>query len=199
MLSSRSKMFFKQVRVGVMQNFSYIIGSKGEAAIVDPGWDVNKLVSICDDEGLKITKVLLTHGHFDHAQKLGKIVKKAGATVYVHELENINYNDMKIENVSDNDEIKLGKLKIKVIHTPGHTPGSVCFLVSNKLITGDTLFVEAVGRVDLPGSDPQAMKESLKKLSELDENIEVYPGHDYGSKPSSTIKYEKENNPYMDS
>ena len=103
----------------------------------------------------------------------------------------------KIKIIKDNDKINIGKIKVKVLHTPGHSPGSVCYLFDNKLITGDTLFVEGIGRMDLPGGDKRAVSESLKKLKKLDENIEVYPGHNYGSKDNSTIGYEKKNNPYM--
>lgn len=190
-------MFFKQVQVGMMQNFSYIIGDSEEAAIVDPGWDYKKIMEICEKEKLKITKILLTHAHYDHKMDLNKLVKKTDAEVYVHEKENLKEDNMKIINIKDNQEISLGKLKIKVLHTPGHSAGSCCFLVDNKIFTGDTLFIGAIGRIDLPGSNEENMKKSLKKLADLDNNIEVYPGHDYGEKPFATIEDQKENNPYM--
>ena len=141
-----------------------------------------------------------THAHQDHTSGVKDIVNATDATVYVHkkefnEIKKLNIN--KIIIINDNDIINIGKIKIKVIHTPGHTPGSVCFLINNKkLITGDTLFVEAIGRVDL-GGDIEKMFNSLQKFKKMNENIEVYPGHDYGSKHSSTIGYEKKNNPYM--
>jgi len=190
-------MFFRQIEVGLMKNFAYIIGDSGEAAIVDPGWEYKKLIQICEKENLKIKKILLTHTHQDHTMNLRKIVKKTNAEVYDHESEDLKDKGYKIKNIKNNDEISVGKIKIKVIHTPGHTPGGVCFLFDKKICTGDTLFVRAIGRVDLPGSSEEDMKESLKKLSKLDENIEVYPGHDYGEKPISTIGYEKENNQFM--
>jgi len=190
-------MFFKQIEVGMMKNFAYIIGDSGEAAVVDPGWEYKKLIQICEENNLKINKILLTHTHQDHTLDLRKIVKKTNAEVYVHESEDLKDKGYKIKNIKDNDEVSVGKINIKVLHTPGHTLGGVCFLFDNKILTGDTLFVGAIGRVDLPGSSENDMKESLKKLSELDDNIEVYPGHDYGSKPSSTIGYEKKNNAYM--
>ena len=191
------KMFFKQIEVGLMKNFSYIIGDSGEAAIVDPGWEYKKLIEICEKEDLKIKKILLTHAHYDHAKDLTKLAARTDAEIYVHKSEDIKSRDFKIKHIKDNDTINIGNINIEVIETPGHTPGGVCFLFDNKLLTGDTLFVGAIGRVDLPGSSEEDMKESLKKLSELDDNIEVYPGHDYGSMPKSTIGYEKENNQFM--
>lgn len=190
-------MFFKQIEVGLMKNFAYIIGDSGEAAIVDPGWEYKKLIEICEENNLKINKILLTHTHQDHTMDLRKIVKKTNAEVYVHESEDLNDKGYRIKNIKNNDEISVGKINIKVIHTPGHTPGGVCFLFDKKLLTGDTLFVGAIGRVDLPGSSEEDMKESLKKLSRLDDDTKVYPGHDYGEKPFSTIGDEKKNNQFM--
>ena len=190
-------MFFRQIKVGMMENFSYIIGDNKEAAVVDPGWGYKKLIEICEENNFRITKILLTHGHYDHIMDLKKIVTETNAEVYVHELENLKDKGYKIKDIKEKDIINIGKIKIKVLHTPGHSPGGVCFLFDKKLLTGDTLFVGAIGRVDLPGSNEKDMADSLKKLSKLDENIEVYPGHDYGDKQSSTIGYEKENNPFM--
>jgi len=196
-------MIFEQIPVGIMQNFSYIIGDEKtrEAAVVDPGWQANKILEIAKKHKLSITRILMTHAHYDHANRVGDIADATDAAVYVHkeeadEIKKLGINKIKI--INDNDIINIGKIKIKVIHTPGHTAGSVCFLVDNKkLVTGDTLFVEAIGRVDLAGGDAEKMFNSLQKLKKLNENIEVYPGHNYGSKQNSTIDYEKKNNPYM--
>lgn len=189
-------MIFKQIKAGEMENFSYIIGDSGEAAVVDPGWEYEKLIKICSKEGLKITKILLTHGHFDHVQELAKIVEATKAEVYVHKSEKINFHG-KIKFIKDSEKIKIGKVEVKVIHTSGHTLGSVCYLVDDKkLLTGDTLFVSGVGRTDLPGGSAVQMKKSLDRLSKLNDEIEVYPGHDYGG-ASSTIREEKKNNPFM--
>jgi glyoxylase-like metal-dependent hydrolase (beta-lactamase superfamily II) len=196
-------MTFEQIPVGIMQNFSYLIGDEDSkiGAVIDPGWQINKLLEAAKKHDLAIKMILLTHAHYDHANRVGDMADATGATVYVHkeEVNEIkNKGIEKIKTIKDGDEIKIGKIKIKVIHTPGHTPGSVCFLINNKkLITGDTLFVENIGRVDLPEGDAKIMSESLKKLKKLDDNIEVYPGHDYGSKQSSTIGYEKKNNYHM--
>lgn len=195
-------MIFEQIPVGIMQNFSYLIGDEKtkEAAVVDPGWEIDKILQVAKKHELNIKMILLTHADYDHINGVKDIVNAADATVYVHkeerdEIKKLGINKIKILN--DNDEINIGKIKVKVIHTPGHTPGSVCFLAENKLITGDTLFVENIGRVDKPNGDAKKMADSLNKLKKLDESIEVYPGHDYGSKPYSTIGYEKKNNYHM--
>ena len=198
-------MIFRQVKVGPMQNFSYVIGDEHgkEAAVVDAGWEVDKLIEISDKEKLKINKIILTHSHYDHVQKVNELSDKTNAAVCFHEnefenLKNILRNkSIKTVKLGDNDEVKVGQIKIKVIHTPGHTPGAICLLAGNKLITGDTLFVNAIGRTDLAGGDAIKLFESLQKLKKLEDDIEVYPGHDYGEIPFSTIGNEKKNNPYF--
>ena len=198
-------MFFKQVHVGPMQNFSYIIGDEinKEAAVVDVGWEVDKLISICEKEKLKINKIILTHSHYDHTQKVDELASKMNSTIYFHEDD---YNEIKrviknpnikIVKLKNNDEIKVGNIKIKVIHTPGHSPGAICLLFENKLLTGDTLFVNAIGRTDLQGGDSIQLFESLQKLKKLNDDVEIYPGHDYGEIPFSTIGGEKKTNPYF--
>ena len=198
-------MFFKQVQVGPMQNFSYIIGDERtkEAVVVDAGWDIEKLIIIVDKEKLRINKIILTHSHYDHIQKVDELASKTGSIIYFHEED---YNEIKrfiknptikIDKLKNNDEIKIGNIKIKIIHTPGHTPGAICLLFDRKLITGDTLFVNAIGRTDLAGGDSIKLFESLQKLKKLDDDVEVYPGHDYGEVPFSTIGGEKKTNPYF--
>ncbi|MBI2653530.1 MBL fold metallo-hydrolase [Candidatus Woesearchaeota archaeon] len=197
-------MFFKQVPVGLMQNFCYIIGDEKskEAVIVDAGWDVDKLIAT-GKEKLEIKKIILTHSHFDHIQKVDELASKTNAVVYFHEDDYneikrvIRNTSIKIVKLKHNDKIKVGSIKIKVMHTPGHTPGGICLLVENKLLTGDTLFVNAVGRTDRAGGDTIKLFESLQKIKKLEDNIEVYPGHDYGEIPFSTIGNEKKNNPYL--
>ena len=188
-----------------MQNFSYLIGDEKskECAVVDAGWDVDKLIDIAGKEKLNINKIILTHSHYDHAQKADELASKTNSIVYFHEddfneIRRIIKNpNIKIHKLKDNDEIKIGKIKIKVIHTPGHTPGAICLLIENKLLTGDTLFVNAIGRTDLAGGDSLKLFESLQKLKKLNDDIEVYPGHDYGDIPFSTIGGEKKTNPYF--
>ena len=198
-------MFFRQIPVGPMQNFSYVIGDQKskEAAIVDPGWETNKLIESCSKEKLEVKKIILTHSHFDHTQKADELASKTGSDIYLHEDD---YNEVKraiknpnirIHKLKDNDEIGIGSIKIKVLHTPGHCPGAICLLLGKKLLTGDTLFVSAIGRIDLPGADATKMFESLQKIKNLDDDIEFYPGHDYGELPYSTIGSEKKSNPYL--
>ena len=195
-------MIFEQIPVGQMQNFSYLIGDEDskEAAIVDPGWEVDKIINTASRYDLGIKFILITHSHYDHVDGVKEMVNATDASVYVHEKDKgevISRGIKEIEPLKDGAEINIGKIKVKVLHTPGHSPGSVCYLLDNKMITGDMLFVEGIGRIDLPGGDIESMYNSLQRLKELDEKIEVYPGHDYGSRKSSTIAYEKKNNPYM--
>ncbi len=188
-----------------MQNFVYLIGDEStkEAAVVDAGWDIDEIIRNAAESKLKINKIILTHSHFDHIQKINELVDKTQADVYFHESEFneisrlIKNSSARIIKLKGNDEIKVGKIKIKIIHTPGHTEGAACLLFDDKLITGDTLFVGAIGRTDLPGGDAIKLFESLQKLKKLDDKIEIYPGHDYGETPFSTIGGEKKKNPYF--
>ena len=188
-----------QLALGPMANFSYLICDERTktAAVVDPGWEAPKLASEANALGFKIDKILLTHTHFDHAGDLEKLAELTGATVYVHveEMEDVP-SGLNAKATEDGSEIALGDLVIKCLHTPGHTPGSQCFIVGNSVFTGDTLFVDGCGRVDLPGGDAKKMLASLRKLSELDATLVVYPGHDYGG-DTTTIGDQRNSNPYM--
>ena len=195
-------MIFEQIPVGHMQNFSYLVGDEKtkEAAVVDPGWEIGKILDIAKKHDLNVKHILVTHSHYDHIQQIKELFDATNATVYVHKEDSEEIKNKaieKIKTIGEGDTINIGKIKVKVLHTPGHTPGSVCYLAGNKLITGDTLFVGNIGRTDLPGGNQRIMSETLRRLKKLDENIEVYPGHDYGSKKSSTIKREKKTNPHM--
>ncbi|MBI2208233.1 MBL fold metallo-hydrolase [Candidatus Woesearchaeota archaeon] len=196
-------MIFEQIAVGHMQNFAYVIGDKKtkEAAVVDPAWENGKILNITKKYNLKINKILITHTDFDHIDGVKGMAKITNAAVYVHkngekDIKNLGVN--KIKTIDEGDEIDIGKIKLTVLYTPGHKPSCVCFLIgTNKMLTGDTLFVEGCGRIDMLGGDIKKQYESLQRLKQMDENIEIYPGHDYGSMPSSTIKHEKENNPFL--
>ena len=196
-------MIFQQIKVGDMENFAYIIGdpkTKG-AAIVDPGWDADILLDSCSKNKLKVKKIILTHTHYDHVNDVDYVFKKTNSDVYVHSLESDSIRKLnsgiKIIEFNNGDKFNVGNIEIEVMHTPGHSPGSSCFIFSGKILTGDTLFVGAIGRTDLPGGNPKVIAESLKRLKKLDDNLEVYPGHDYGDKPFSTIGAEKESNFYL--
>lgn len=191
-----------------MQNFSYLIGDPGskECASVDPAWEVDRLLKIAKADGYEVKKILLTHNHFDHINGVEEMVQKTGAEVYVHPLDEkpVRKGSGRIVPLSDGGELKIGNLIVTSLSTPGHTPGSVCYLVRGigshpvmHLFTGDTLFQGNCGRCDLPGGDPNLLFKSLVRLKELDPATKVYPGHDYGIRPVTTIGYEREHNPAM--
>ena len=196
-------MIFRQIPIGPMQNFVYLIadGQSMEAAVIDAGWDIDRIIGIANKEKLKIKKIILTHYHYDHSQKADELADRTKADIYFHEDDwqfmNETIKNQKTIKLKNNDSINIGKLKFKVIHTPGHTPGSMCLLADDKLLTGDTLFVNAIGRTDLPGGDAVKLFESLQKLKKLGDDVEIYPGHDYGATKFSTIGNEKKNNPYF--
>jgi len=185
-------MFFKQV-IQRGDNFSYIIAddSTKEAAVVDPSFDADAIIRILRDQNLNVKYVINTHDHSDHIASNEDFRSNFGAKVVAHKLAHVN----KDVSVVEGDVIRVGGLVIKVIHTPGHTRDSICLLVDDKLLTGDTLFVGECGRTDLPGGSAEDMYHSLfGKLMKLDDNIKVYPGHDYGPKPYSTIGVERRTN-----
>ncbi|MEM3699984.1 MAG: MBL fold metallo-hydrolase [Candidatus Bathyarchaeia archaeon] len=186
-------MFFKQIKQHG-DNFSYIIADETtkEAAVIDPSFNAKILTKLLKEKNFHLKYVINTHGHGDHTTGNEEMKKAFDAKIVAHKISRIN-KDISIE---DGDLLMIGKIPIKIIHTPGHTPDSICLLVNNKLLlTGDTLFVGECGRTDLPGGSAKEMYNSLfHKLMKLDDNIEVYPGHDYGPKPHSTIGIEKRTN-----
>ena len=186
-------MIFSQIEVGNLRNFSYIIGDDETliGVIIDPGFDVEKLINSVLKMKLKIKYIINTHEHSDHISGNKDFVIKIGAKIVAHKYSKI-YKDISVE---DEDIIKIGKTNIKIIHTPGHSPESICLLVDNKLITGDTLFVGECGRIDLPGGSAEDLYHSFfDKIMKLEDDIEVYPGHNYGNKPFSSIGFEKKTN-----
>jgi len=190
----------KQIPIGPMMNFAYLIGDESAklCAAIDPAWNAPGIADAAKKAGWKIDKILLTHSHFDHSNALEALVGLTGAEAYAHEADAQDLPpNITIHATKDGQEIEVGSIKIRCIHTPGHTPGSQCFLVGDALITGDTLFVDNCGRVDLPGSSPEQMLASLKRLSELEPSIVIYPGHDYGPSPTSTIGEQRKSNPCM--
>ena len=204
--------WFKQVEVGPMQNYAYLIGdpTTHEAAVVDAAWDVDAVLRTAEADGYTVTKDLVTHFHPDHLggdlmghQITGaaELVGRAPVKVYIHKAElpfvhrltGLSASD--VVAVEGGDEVTIGKLKVKFLHTPGHTPGSQCFLVGNAVVSGDTLFIGSCGRVDLPGSSPEDMYRSLTEvLAKLPEETILFPGHNYADRPHSTIGDEKRRN-----
>lgn len=194
-------LYFKQIQVGYMANFAYLIGDKEEkvCAIVDPAWDVDLLLNEAKKDGMKIVAAILTHTHFDHCNGLEALVQKVPVKIYVHAEEAKHLKEFKKQIVETGEgyHLSLGKVELLFLHTPGHTEGAQCVLVGNKIITGDTLFVGACGRCDLPGGDEKKMTQSLQRLASLDGSIEVFPGHAYGDAESTTIGNERRTNAYM--
>lgn len=185
-------MFFKQIKQRG-DNFSYIIADEAtcEAVVVDPSFNTDAIIQLAGKNQFKIKYVIDTHHHRDHVAGNREIKLSHQSKVVAHQLSRVE----KDVEVIDGDTIKLGEIVIEVIHTPGHTPDSICLLVDNKLLTGDTLFVGDCGRTDIPEGSAVDMYNSLfHKLMKLDDNIEIYPGHDYGPKPHSTIGVEKRTN-----
>jgi len=185
-------MFFKQIK-DQGDNFSYILADDltKEAAVVDPNFNVDAIIPVLRGQNLIVKYVIDTHSHLDHTAGNEDIKSKFGAKVVAHKLAKI----VKDVGVVDGDILRLGRLTITVIHTPGHSPDGISLLVDNKLLTGDTLFVGECGRTDLSGGSSSDMYHSLfDKLMKLDDGVEVYPGHDYGPRPHSTIGVERRTN-----
>jgi len=185
-------MFFRQIKQ-MGDNFSYIIadGKTGEAAVVDPSFNAEEITRVLKEKNLKLKYIIDTHGHMDHTAGNGQLKSDFGAKIVAHRSSGID-KDMKVD---DGNRIELGEVAIRVLHTPGHTPDGICLLVDNKLLTGDTLFIGECGRTDLPGGSAEQLYRSLfEKLVKLDDSVEVYPGHDYGPKPHSTMGEQKKTN-----
>ncbi|MGQ9719556.1 MAG: MBL fold metallo-hydrolase [Nitrososphaerales archaeon] len=185
-------MIFIQMLIGNTNNFTYLIGDKssGLAVVVDPAGEASKIIREAEKHHLKVAYIINTHAHFDHIMGNEELLLRTGAKIIMHERSRIT----KDLSVKDGDVVKVGQLKIRVIHTPGHTPESVCLLIDKSLLTGDTLFVGGCGRTDLEGGSSEDLYNSLSRLIGLDNRVRIYPGHDYGNRPYSTIGYEKRHN-----
>ena len=199
---TEAPLYLKQLELGPMQNFIYLLGDPAarEAAVVDPGWEAPKIVAAADADGYRITKVFLTHSHFDHVMGLGQLLSAVDVPVYVHEdeLPFLDFDRSNLKTIRHGETVDVGRVPVQLIHTPGHTPGSQCLLAHGRLLSGDTLFIRACGRCDLPGGDPAKLYESLHHtLKKLDDGTIVLPGHNYASEPTSTIGDEKQQNPFL--
>jgi hydroxyacylglutathione hydrolase len=198
-----------------MANFVYLIGDREtrECVVVDPAWDLKAILGQVARDDMRLTGALVTHYHPDHIggsmgvniQGLAELMTLSPVKIYAQREEvagvclvsGLSSSDL--APVDSGQVLNVGGVEIRFIHTPGHTPGSQCFLVNGqRLVSGDTLFIGACGRVDLPGGDPVAMYESLtQKLAKLPDDVALFPGHDYGDRPSAPMGDEKRTNPYL--
>jgi len=198
-----------------MVNFEYLIGDRasGEAVVVDPAYAPGEIIDILEADGMRLTGVLATHYHSDHVggdffghEIVGivELLEKTEVPIHVHQDEapwierttGVGRGSLVVH--ASDDVLQVGEIGIRLLHTPGHTPGSQCFLVGGRLVAGDTLFLQGCGRTDLPGSDPDAMYDSLvNRLAKLPDDTVVYPGHLYSAEPSASLGETKRRNPVL--
>ena len=213
-------LYFVQQPLGEMANLAYLVGSRSarEALVVDPAWEVDALLDRAEADGMRLVGALATHYHQDHVggeifgmriEGLARLLARQPMPVHVHAREAEGVRRVTGVSASDlvphegGDELVLGQVRVRLLHTPGHTPGSQCFLVETagapgRLVSGDTLFLDSCGRVDLPGGDPEAMFRSLHDvLKRLPDETVLYPGHRYAAEPSATMGAQKRSNPYL--
>lgn len=197
--------YIRQLPLGPMKNFVYLVGAAGgnEAFVIDPGWDVPAIMAQARADGRRLTAIVLTHHHADHINGVPELLQAHALPVYVQRAE-LDFADSlrafggAVRPVSPDERLELAGVELECLHTPGHTPGGQCLHCDGVVFTGDTLFVNACGRCDLLGSDPEAMHDSLLKvLGRLKGATLVYPGHDYGDVKVSTLSRERQRNPYL--
>ena len=213
-MEAESELIVEQIEIGPMQNFSYLLGSRStlEVVIVDPAWDIEALLGRVNELGYTLTGALVTHYHPDHiggsfgsntVAGLPELLALDPVRIYANKLEAAGVQkvtgitDSDIVQVESGDRLKVGEIEIEFLHTPGHTPGSQCFRVKNTLVSGDTLFINGCGRVDLPGSNKDDMYHSMEKLNSLPDDTLLLPGHNYGHIPSASMADTKAQNPYL--
>ena len=210
-------MFVKQIEVGGFAVFAYIVGSEaaGDALVIDPADEGERLVREAGKAKLKIKYIVNTHSHVDHIMGNKAMKDLTGAQIIIHEAEAAALSHQPAHlasmfhatpsppadiTVRENDLITVGDVSLRVIHTPGHSPGGICLYTDGLVFTGDTLFVGGVGRTDLGGGSWATMVQSIRtKLFTLPDTTVVLPGHNYGEAPKSTIGMEKVHNPYVGS
>ncbi|PYN60945.1 MAG: MBL fold metallo-hydrolase [Candidatus Rokuibacteriota bacterium] len=211
---SDATVYLRQMELGPMQNFVYLVGDPAarECVVVDPAWEIDTIVETAERDGMRLVGALVTHTHQDHVggsleswgmpgriPGVEDLLERVPLKVYVHKAERefLRGFGSDLVQVDNHDTLDIGQLTLTFMHTPGHTPGSQCFLVGDRLVSGDTLFIGSCGRTDLPGSDPSDMYYSLtQRLAALPDDTILLPGHNYGG-PSSTIGDEKRQNPFM--
>ena len=204
-----------QIKLSKMDTFCYLVGDPktGEAALIDPAFDTKKILGTAREKGFKVTRVINTHNHPDHTAGNATIIDATGAELLMHRVDADRMGGMLSRGfarmlggkgsptpdvrLKDGDTVTVGAIELDVIHTPGHTPGGICLYAPGHVFTGDTLFVGSVGRTDLPGGSAATLLASIRqKLYTLPGDTVVWPGHDYGPTPSSTIAREKATNPF---
>lgn len=213
-MSNEDELIVEQIQVGPMQNFTYLIGSRStrEVVAVDPAWDIDALVKLINERDYKLTAALVTHYHPDHCggsfggntvEGVSELLAVNPVKIYVHKSEAeglkkvTGVSDSDMVKVESGDDLRIGDIKLEFLHTPGHTPGSQCFRIKNTLVSGDTLFINGCGRVDLPGSNSEDMYHSIQKLATLPDETLLLPGHNYSEVPQATMGQTKKINPYM--
>lgn len=190
------------MELGPMENFVYLITdiATRQAAVVDPAWDVGQVIKYADQHGIQITDVLLTHSHHDHVNGVAEVLNRYDSQLHLLKQE-ADFWQAELDKPTlhyGGDSIPIGKSSVQILHTPGHTPGSACYLLDGDVITGDTLFVFGCGRCDLQGGDPEQMFTTLKKIAnELASDTVIHPGHNYAEKNVSTVDEQLAGNPFM--
>ncbi|MCE2392082.1 MAG: MBL fold metallo-hydrolase [Proteobacteria bacterium] len=214
-MSEPEEFYIEQLRCGPMQNFVYLVGSRStrEVAIVDPAWAIDGILEHIEKRELTLVAALVTHYHQDHiggeimgheVEGLAELLeRRPSLRIYAHREEasgvaqTAGIAESEVQSVDSQDTLRLGEVEIEFLHTPGHTPGSQCFMARGALVSGDTLFIQGCGRVDLPGADPDQMYASLQKLNGLPEGTVLFPGHDYGGGPHASLGETRQINPYL--
>lgn len=207
-MDEQAPIYLRQIEVGPMANFVYLIGDTNtrECVLVDPAWEVDRVVDLAEKDGYTVTGGLVTHWHPDHTNQVERLLDRVKGKLYVHADEEEILSKLvgrsEVQKTVGGDVLEVGSVKVRFVHTPGHTPGSQCFLVQvpgdeAALVSGDTLFVGACGRTDFPKGSPEDMYRSLDRLKALPDKTVLLPGHNYADRPISTIKDEKETNPML--
>jgi glyoxylase-like metal-dependent hydrolase (beta-lactamase superfamily II) len=183
-----------QIKVSFLsfKNYIYFIvdNASKQAAIIDPAWELNSILNVLKELDVKLTTILLTHSHFDHTNMAESLSDRFNAQIYISKLESTYYNfQCKNQNyIKHLDKINLGQTLIHCLLTPGHTAGSTCFLLTNSLLAGDTIFIEGCGICDTPGGNPEEMFESIQLIKRIvNPEVKVYPGHSFGKKPGYSL------------
>jgi glyoxylase-like metal-dependent hydrolase (beta-lactamase superfamily II) len=208
-------MEIKQIRLSKMATFCYLVGDRasGTCALIDPAFETERILEKVRENNFRVTHIINTHAHSDHTAGNGAIKSATDAKIYIHEQDAgllqkfLNRTFSRVLGgkgspkpdvlIKDSDTIGIGDTSLKVLHTPGHTPGGICLYTEGHVFTGDTLFVGAVGRTDLPGGSARILLSSIhEKIYSLPGDTIVWPGHDYGPQPSSTVQQERDTNPY---